>query len=174
MNMNNGLLVCIKRNLSISYHKKKPQKTTNQKTSAFAGSKSIYMSSNIFHFQPQTCVSLNHSDLLPLLNLVKWDTDEGINSHVIYGEASTKLQYSLIILRTEEVPKKLCYHSLATQPNVISMPCDFSPKVWLQWRDSFGLESTTRNIQIYQQGASFAACFPQWHYSTENIARQYC
>lgn len=104
-----------------------------------------------FHFPPQTCLSLNHSYLLALLNLVKWNTDEGINSHVVYGEAPIKPQYSWIkwvLMHWGDQKSFACYHSSATQPNLIPMPHAFFQCIVIltQYRDLSGTEYTIESI----------------------------
>lgn len=81
----------------------------------------------IFHFRSQLCVSVNPSHLLPLLNLVKWDTDEGINSHVVYGEAPIELQdpqIKWILLHWRDLKKA-------------------SPAITILWHSRLSLNTTT-------------------------------
>lgn len=81
--MNNELFVCIK---------KTHLDFLSQREISICRFKGHLYGSKYFFIFSLRCVSVNPSHLLPLLNLVKWDTHEGINSHVVYGEAPTELQ----------------------------------------------------------------------------------
>lgn len=160
MKTNNELFVYIKKKIFISYYKKKKGKKNQPLQAERTHS---WLARKAFQFPPQTCLPLNLSYLLALLNLVKWDTDEGINSHVVYGGAPIKPQYSWIkwvLLHRGDQKSFACYHSSATQPNLISMPHDFFQRSYTNafiWHSIY-------NRKYLNLGASFTAFFTvlQW------------
>lgn len=166
MKTNNELFVCIR--------KKKILNFLSQKLISLCRFEEHLYVFKYFSFSASDMVSLNHSYLLPLLNLVKWNTDEGINSHVVYGEAAIKLQYfwiKWVLLHWRDIKKALPAATIL-QHSQISSQCHmtFFPRYSRNGGTYLDLNLQQKIFKFINKGLVLLHVFPD---GTKNTTRHY-